>query len=97
MPEGETARLLIIHHARRRILHFSFSRHPTTAWVFQQLREAFPCDSAPQFLIFDREHTFDGEMLELAVNLDIRPVRTAVRSPWQNGIVERWVGTCRRE
>jgi len=87
----------IIHHARRRILQCNVTQHPTAAWVSQQLREAFPYDSAPQFLVFDREHTFDGEVIQTAVNLGIRPVRTAVRSPWQNGIAERWVGTCRRE
>jgi hypothetical protein len=63
----------------------------------QQLREAFPYDSAPQFLILDREHTFEGEVMQTAGSLGIRPVRTAVRSPWQNGIAERWVGSCRRE
>jgi transposase InsO family protein len=87
----------IIHHAKRRILQCNVTRHPTTAWVSQQLREAFPYDSAPQYLIFDREHTFNGELIETAVNLGIRPVRTAVRSPWQNGVAERWVGSCRRE
>ena len=78
--------LFIIHHAKRRILQCNVTGHPTTAWVSQQLREAFPYDSAPQFLIFDREHTFNGELIQTAVNLGIRPVRTAVRSPWQNGV-----------
>ena len=87
----------IIHHARRRILQCKDTQHPTAAWVSPQLREAFPYDSAPKFLIFDREHTFDGEVMQTAVSLGIRPVRTAVRSPWQNGIAERWVGSCRRE
>jgi putative transposase len=87
----------IIHHGRRRIFQCNVTQHPTAAWVSQQLRDAFPYDSTPQFLIFDREHTFDGEVKQTAVNLGIHPVQTAVRSPWQNGIAERWVGTCRRE
>jgi putative transposase len=87
----------IIHHAKRRILQCNITSHPTAAWVSQQLREAFPYDSAPQFLIFDREHTFEGEVMQTVGSLGIRPVRTAVRSPWQNGIAERWVGSCRRE
>jgi transposase InsO family protein len=87
----------VIAHDRRRILHCNVTRHPTTAWVAQQLREAFPYDSAPKYLILDREHTFHGEVLETAESLGILPVRTAIRSPWQNGVAERWVGTCRRD
>jgi transposase InsO family protein len=87
----------VIAHDRRRILHCNVTWHPTTAWVAQQLREAFPYDSAPKYLIFDREHTFNGEVLETAESLGILPVRTAIRSPWQNGVAERWVGTCRRD
>ena len=48
----------VIVHDRRRILHCNVTRHPTTAWVAQQIREAFPFDSAPRYLILDREHTF---------------------------------------
>ena len=87
----------VIAHDRRRIVHCNVTRYPTTAWVSQQLRDAFPYDSAPKYLILDREHTFDGEVLETAETLGVRPVRTAVRSPWQNGIAERFVGSCRRD
>ena len=87
----------VIHHDRRRILHCNVTRHPTTAWVAQQLREAFPYNSAPKYLIFDREHTFQGEVLEAVDGLGVRPVRTAIRSPRQNGVAERWVGACRRD
>lgn len=87
----------VICHDRRRILHWNVTRYPTTAWVAHQLREAFPFDSAPRYLILDREHTFDGEVLETIEGLGFTPVRTAVRSPWQNGVAERIVGNCRRE
>jgi putative transposase len=87
----------VIAHDRRRILHYNITRHPTRAWVSQQLREAFPYDSAPKFLILDREHTFQGEVLETAESLGVSPIRIAVRSPWQNGIAERFVGNCRRD
>jgi putative transposase len=87
----------VIGHDRRRILHCNVTYHPTTAWVAQQLREAFPYDSAPGYLIFDRGHTFQGEVLETLEGLGVRPVQTAVRSPWQNGVAERWVGACRRD
>jgi putative transposase len=87
----------VISHNRRRILHCNVTRHPTSAWVSQQLREAFPYDSAPKFLILDREQTFHGEVLETAESLGVTPVRIAVRSPWQNGIAERFVASCRRD
>ena len=87
----------VIAHDRRRILHWNVTRHPTAAWVFQQLREAFPYDSAPRYLIFDREHTFQGEVLETAKSLGVKPIRIAIRSPWQNGVAERFVGSCRRD
>jgi transposase InsO family protein len=87
----------VIAHDRRRILRWNVTRHPTAAWVSQQLREAFPYESAPKYLIFDREHTFQGEVLETAKSLGVRPIRIALRSPWQNGIAERFVGNCRRD
>jgi putative transposase len=87
----------VIAHDRRRILHWNVTRHPAAAWVSQQLREAFPYDSAPRYLIFDREHTFQGDVLETAESLGVRPIRIAIRSPWQNGVAERFVGNCRRD
>jgi transposase InsO family protein len=87
----------VIGHDRRRILQCNVTPHPTTAWVAQQLREAFPYDSAPRYLIFDREHTFKGEVLEAIESLGLTAVQTAVRSSWLNGVAERWVGACRRD
>jgi putative transposase len=89
--------LFVIAHDRRRILQWNVTRHPTAAWVSQQLREAFPYDTPPRYLIFDREHTFQDEVLETAKSLGVKPIRIALRSPWQNGIAERFVGNCRRE
>ena len=87
----------VIDHNRRRILYCNVTRHPTAAWVSQQLREAFPFDSAPRYLIFDREHTFQSEVLETARSLGVKPIRIAIRSPWQNGVAERFVESCRRD
>jgi putative transposase len=81
----------------RRILRWNVTQHPTAARVSQQLREAFPFDSAPRYLVLDREHTFHGEVLETAEGLGIVPVHTAIRRPWQDGAAERWVGSCRRD
>ena len=87
----------VIAHGRREILHYGISEHPTSRWVIQQLREAFPDDTAPRFLIFDNDSIFSARVADSIQNLGIEPRRTAFRSPWQNGIAERWVGSVRRE
>ena len=87
----------VISHDRRRILHCNVTRHPTSLWIVQQLREAFPFDSAPRFLIFDRDAKYGLEVPAAVRSLKMNPVRTSFESPWQNGIAERWVGSCRRD
>jgi transposase InsO family protein len=87
----------IISHDRRRILHFNVTKHPTSLWIVQQLREAFPFDSAPKFLIFDRDTKYGLQAPAAVRSLNISPVQTSFESPWQNGIAERWVGSCRRD
>jgi transposase InsO family protein len=87
----------VIAHDRRRILHFNVTRHPTSVWVSQQLREAFPYDTAPKYLIHDRDAIFNVEVVETMKAIGIKPVRTSFKSPWQNGIAERFVGRCRRD
>ena len=52
----------VISHDRRRILHFNVTKHPTSSWIIQQLREAFPFESAPRFLIFDRDAKYGLEV-----------------------------------
>jgi transposase InsO family protein len=87
----------VIAHNRRRILHFNVTRHPTSEWVAQQLGEAFPYESGSGHLIFDQATNFDEEVVETIKGLGITPKRTSFRSPWQNGVAERWVGNCRRD
>jgi putative transposase len=84
-------------HDRRGVLHFNVPRHPTSTWIVQQLREAFPYQSAPRFLIFDRDAKYGLEVPIAVRSMAIRPIRTSFRSPWQNGIVERWVESLRRD
>jgi putative transposase len=88
---------LVIAHDRRRILHLNATEHPTSVWISQQLREAFPYDCAPKYLIFDRASNFDGEVVGTIKSFGIQAKGTSFRSPWQNGIAERFVGSCRRE
>ncbi|MGB9464120.1 MAG: hypothetical protein WBR10_03335 [Candidatus Acidiferrum sp.] len=87
----------IISHDRRRILHFNVTQHPTRTWIVQQLREAFPYQLARKFLIFDRDAKFGAEVPRTVRSMAMKPVRTSFQSPWQNGIAERWVGSCRRD
>ncbi len=83
-------------HDRRRILHFNVTEHPTSLWIAQQLREAFPFGLAPRFLILDRDAKYGLETPAVVRSLRITPVRTSFESPWQNGVAERWVSSCRR-
>jgi len=71
--------------------------HPTSAWIVQQLREAFPEDTAPRYLILDRDRKYEGETKEVLHSLNSELIRTSYQSPWQNGVAERWVGSCRTE
>jgi len=86
-----------IGHNRRRILHFNVTRHPTSLWIVQQLREAFPFEAAPRLLIFDRGAKCGLEVPKAVRALKMDPVRTSFETPWQNGVAERWVESCRRD
>ncbi len=87
----------VIAHGRRKILHFNVTRHPSAEWVVQQLRETFPDADPYRYVILDRDSTFDAEVIAFLKATGLKPKRTSVRAPWQNGIAERWVGGCRRE
>ncbi|HET9399620.1 MAG TPA: hypothetical protein VFO34_01605 [Candidatus Acidoferrales bacterium] len=87
----------VINHDRRSILHFNVTQRPTSAWVIQQLREALPFQLGPRFLIFDRDSKFSVEVAAAMLSLDINPIRTSIESPWQNGVAERWIESCRRD
>ena len=74
--------LVILGHERRRIVHVAVTEHPTAAWTAQQLREAFPGDEVPRYLIRDRDHEF-AEVGPTATGMGIHEVLTAPHSPWQ--------------
>ncbi len=88
---------IVLHHERRRIVHFGVTAHPTATWIKQQITEAFPWDTAPRYVIRDRNSAY-GRIVSARIEaLDIEEVITARRSPWQNPFVERVIGSIRRE
>ena len=88
---------VVLAHARRRILHVSVTAHPTAAWTAQQLREAFPWDTAPRFLLRDRDAIYGSAVRGTVQEMGVEDVLTAPRAPWQNPFVERLIGSLRRE
>ena len=87
----------VIEHGRCRILHFNVTEHPTGLWIAQQLREAFSESNPYHYVILDRDAKFGTEVLEILKASGMRLRRTSPASPWQNGVAERWIGSCRRE
>ena len=88
--------LVILAHDRRRIVHVAVTAHPTAAWTAQQLRNAFPENETPRYLLHDRDSVF-AHVATTLDGMNIQDVRTAPRSPWQNAYVERVIGSIRRE
>jgi len=89
--------MVVLDRARRRILHVVMTANPTAAWTAQQLREAFPRNTAPRFLVHDGHGNFKGECASRAKIMGIGMLRIAPASPWQNAYVERVIGSIRRE
>ncbi len=90
-------RFIVLCHDRRHIVHFNVTAHPTAQWTTQQLVEAFPFDTAPRYLLRDRDGIY-GEIVQRRIkSLGIEDVVTAPRSPWQNPFVERVIGSIRRD
>ena len=88
---------IVLHHERRQIVHFGVTANPTAAWVTQQITEAFPWESAPRFVIRDRDSVYGALVRARIKAMGIEGVVTAPRSPWQNPFVERMIGSIRRE
>ncbi len=88
---------LILSLDRRRIIHFNVTKNPTAEWTSLQLIQAFPFDTAPRFLIRDRDGVYGPKVIDTLDFMDIEQIVTAPRSPWRNGYCERVIGTIRRE
>jgi putative transposase len=96
-----TGRLLfvfvVLSHTRRRIMHINCTAHPTSAWTAQQLVEAFPEDTAPRWLLRDRDAIYDEAVRRRIASFGMTEVVSSPRSPWQRPYVERVIGSIRRE
>ena len=96
-----TSRILyvfvVIEHASRRLLHVNVTAHPTAAWTLQQLREAIPSDHTYRFLLYDRDSIFSHALDQRIRHLDLKVLKTPVRTSVANAICERLIGTLRRE
>jgi putative transposase len=88
--------LVMLARQRRHVVHVAVTAHPTAAWTAQQLREAFPWNGAPRYMIRDRDLAF-AAVGTTARSMGITDVLTAPRSPWQNAVIERFIGSVRRE
>ncbi len=88
---------LILSLDRRRIIHFNVTTNPSSDWTSLQLIQAFPFDSAPRYLIRDRDSIYGQQVSNTLKMLGTKQVVISRRSPWQNGYCERIIGTIRRE
>jgi putative transposase len=96
-----TARLLyvlvVLHHERRQIVHFNITDAPTAAWTAQQVVNAFPYETAPEYLLRDRDSIYGSLFVQRVEGMGIKQKLISPRSPWQSPYVERLVGSIRRE
>jgi putative transposase len=88
---------VVLAHDRRRVVHINVTDTPTAQWTAKQRVEAFPWDTAPRYLLRDRDGVYGVEFSSRVKGMGICEVKTAPRSPWQNPYVERLIGTLRRE
>jgi putative transposase len=88
---------VVLAHDRRRVVHVNVTDTPTAQWTARQLVEAFPWETAPRYLLRDRDAVYGVAFSRRVQTMGIHEVKTAPRSPWQNSYVERLIGTLRRE
>src|SRR5260221_4067270 len=88
---------LVLGHRRRQLLWFAVTQNPTAEWLARQITEALPWDTAPKYLIRDNDRAFGAAFRARVRAMGIRDRPTSFRSPWQNGLVERLIGSARHE
>src|SRR5258707_426115 len=89
--------LIVMTHERRKVVHFNITESPTAKWTAQQVVNAFPYDTAPEYLLRDRDSIYGLAFVRRVDGMGIKQKLIAPRSPWQNPYVERLVGSIRRE
>jgi transposase InsO family protein len=89
--------LIVLRHDRRAIIHFDVTENSTQVWLARQMTEAFPWDTAPGYLLRDRDASYGQSFRDRVEAMGINEIVTAPRSPWQNAYVERIIGSIRRE
>jgi len=88
---------VLLAHLRRQVVHFAVTEHPTAAWTARQVTEAFPWDTAPRYMIRDRDSIYGDVFRGRVKAMGINEVLIAPRSPWQSPFVERLIGSVRRD
>src|SRR5499433_2457892 len=83
--------LVVLAHHRRRVIHFNVTEHPTANWTAQQVVDAFPDESAPSYLLRDRDHVYGEYFRHRVKGMRIDEILTAPHSPWQNPFAERLI------
>ena len=89
--------LVVLAHDRRKVIHFNVTEHPTAPWTAQQLVEAFPWETAPKYLLRDRDSVYGQKFQRRVTSLGMEQVLTAPRSPWQNAVAEHLIESILRE
>ena len=88
---------VVLRHDRRELLHFNVTDHPTAAWTAQQIVETFPNETAPRYLLRDRDAIYGDAFHRRVDRLGIHQVLIAPHAPWQTPFAERVIGSIRRE
>lgn len=88
---------LILRHHRRELVHVNVTDHPTAAWAAHQLVESFPEETAPKYLLRDRDAIYGNVFVRRVKGLGMSEILIAPRAPWQNAFAERVIGSIRRE
>jgi transposase InsO family protein len=89
--------LVILKHERRELVHLTTTENPTAEWTARQITEAFPWDTTPKYMIRDRDGAYGCIYRNRLEAMGLHDIPIAPRSPWQNGFVERVIGSIRRE
>jgi transposase InsO family protein len=93
--------LAVIEHGSRRVRVLGATEHPVQSWVVQQARNLLmDLDDAgirARFVLHDRDASFSAAFDAVFQPAGIRVIHSAVQAPRMNSIMERWIGSCRRE